>query len=215
MIISSDTFKSTLNSFSAKLSKLGNTLSKSTGKTPLSDLQLLRQEIVQTKVEVQKYKANFKNENYSELLSQDEYRRRIEKLEEVISELIKMENNVGKLNSSVSSYTPLNQETFPKDIETEYERSLYIEKMLQSQDKLIENMLDVNKNTKELGKKLGNELKIQTGFIDKIHSNMDTVTDKMEKTNKKFERYIGSNEGYCKLYLILVVETIILVYLLI
>ena len=57
----------------------------------------------------------------------------------------------------------------------EYERMIYQRKKLEQQDELIDNMIAINKENKQLGKEMTNNLRNQNIQIDKVNNDMDIV----------------------------------------
>ena len=95
----------------------------------------------------------------------------------------------------------------------EYERMIYQRKKLEQQDELIDNMIAINKENKQLGKEMTNNLRNQNIQIDKVNNDMDIVGSRMKKTTNRFDRYLEKNY-YCKLYLIIFIQAAIILYLL-
>jgi hypothetical protein len=99
------------------------------------------------------------------------------------------------------------------EFKNQYERMLYQKRQLEQQDELIESMIGLNKENKELGKEMGNNLKKQVVKLEEVNSDMDKVSARMNKTTNRFERYI-ENTSYCRLYLTIIILGLIILYLL-
>jgi hypothetical protein len=108
-----------------------------------------------------------------------------------------------------------NNNTNYKDNEfkNQYERMLYQKRQLEQQDEMIESMIGLNKENKELGKEMGNNLQKQVVKLEEVNSDMDKVSSRMNKTTNRFERYIEST-SYCRLYLTIIILGLIILYLL-
>ena len=108
-----------------------------------------------------------------------------------------------------------NKNTNYKDNEfkNQYERMLYQKRQLEQQDEMIESMIGLNKENKELGKEMGNNLQKQVVKLEEVNSDMDKVSSRMNKTTNRFERYIEST-SYCRLYLTIIILGLIILYLL-
>jgi GTP-binding protein EngB required for normal cell division len=95
----------------------------------------------------------------------------------------------------------------------EYEKMIYQKKKIEEQDDLIDNMIALNKENKQLGKEMTSNLRNQNIQIENINSDMDKVGSSMNKTTNRFERYLEKT-SYCKLYLIIFLQAAIILYLL-
>ena len=95
----------------------------------------------------------------------------------------------------------------------EYEKMLYQKKRIEQQDELIDNMLAINIENKQIGKEMTNHLRNQNVQIDKINSDMDRVGANMNNATNRFDKYLEKT-SYCKLYLIIFVQAAIILYLL-
>ena len=83
---------------------------------------------------------------------------------------------------------------------------------LRQQDELIESMIGIDKENREISKEMGGHLKVQLKQMDKVDQDMDLVGSRMNKTNNRFEFYL-KNTSYCKLYLLIFVQAVIILYL--
>ena len=99
------------------------------------------------------------------------------------------------------------------EFKNQYERMLYQKRQLEQQDEMIESMIGLNKENKELGKEMGNNLQKQVVKLEEVNSDMDKVSSRMNKTTNRFERYIEST-SYCRLYLTIIILGLIILYLL-
>jgi hypothetical protein len=99
------------------------------------------------------------------------------------------------------------------EFKNQYERMLYQKKQLEEQDEMIESMIGLNKENKEIGKEMGNNLKKQVVKLEQVNSDMDKVSNKMNKATNRFEKYI-ENTSYCRLYLMIIFLGLIILYLL-
>ena len=95
----------------------------------------------------------------------------------------------------------------------EYEKMLYQKKKIEQQDELIDNMIAINKENKQIGKEMTNNLKNQNVQIEKINSDMDRVGSNMNNATNRFDKYLEKT-SYCKLYLIIFAQAAIILYLL-
>lgn len=83
---------------------------------------------------------------------------------------------------------------------------------LRQQDELIESMIGIDKENREISKEMGGHLKVQLKQMDKVDQDMDLVGSRMNKTNNRFKFYL-KNTSYCKLYLLIFVQAVIILYL--
>lgn len=89
---------------------------------------------------------------------------------------------------------------------------MYQKRKLAEQDDLIENMIALNKESKELGKEMNSHLSSQVVQMEKVNKDMDIVGSKMDKTNNRFVKYLDSS-SHCRLWVIIIVQLIVIIYL--
>ncbi len=95
----------------------------------------------------------------------------------------------------------------------EYEKMLYQKKRIEQQDELIDNMIAIDKENKQIGKEMTSHLKNQNAQIEQINSDMDRVGANMNNATNRFDKYLEKT-SYCKLYLLIFLQAAIILYLL-
>lgn len=90
---------------------------------------------------------------------------------------------------------------------------MYQKRKLAEQDDLIDNMIALNKENKELGKEMNSHLSAQLVQMEKLNTDMDIVGNKMDKTNNRFIAYLDSS-SHCRLWIIIIAQLFLIVYLL-
>ena len=101
-----------------------------------------------------------------------------------------------------------------KEFDDPQEKLAYEKKKLQDQDNLIDYMIGINKENRTIGKEIYHDLVSQEKDVDKMDSNMDKIGNKMDNTNKKMENFLAKS-SYCKIYFIIIVQALIILFLLI
>lgn len=89
----------------------------------------------------------------------------------------------------------------------------YQKKKIAAQDELIDNMIGLDKEQKDNKRNGQSYMTNQMTQMDKVAKDMDKVGGHMNTTNTIFEKYLD-NTSYCKLYLLIFIQGIIILYLL-
>ena len=85
---------------------------------------------------------------------------------------------------------------------------------IEEQDELIENMLGLDKENKQISKAMTQDIQVQITQMEKVSDHMAKVGGRMNTTNNRFKDYLD-NTSYCKLYLLIFFQAGIILYLLI
>ena len=88
---------------------------------------------------------------------------------------------------------------------------MYQKKKLQDQDDLIDFMIGVNNENRNISREMGNNISKQNNLLDKVHKDIDNLTDKMNSSNNKVTNFLKKS-SYCKLYIIAIVQALIILW---
>ena len=91
---------------------------------------------------------------------------------------------------------------------------MYQKKKLEDQDDLIDSMIGLNNENKQISKEMGNTIGKQNSLLDKVQKDIDTLNDKMSNSNIKVANFLAKS-SYCKLYTIAIIQAIIIILLII
>ena len=161
----------------------------------------------------QKDLTNFKQEyldsNYRSVLSEFEDGNRKDELNELISDCETTMNTYCK-----GEYVCNIREEDYKDQEFDnpHEQLMYQKRKLLEQEEVINGILTVNKENKSIGNEVKNNLKEQNKKITKISNVLDQTQNDAKKLNDKFVDMI-LDSSFCKLYLIIGVLALVLIWL--
>ena len=86
------------------------------------------------------------------------------------------------------------------------------QKKLQDQDDMIEFMIGVNNENRQITREMGNNISKQNSLLDKVNKDIDNLNDKMNKSNLKVTNFLAKS-SYCRLYVIAIVQALIIIWL--
>ena len=174
----------------------------------------LKTELLEYKREVAEYKRSYLNSNFISLLSERDYSNRKNELEELVNQSESMWKKYNKFLSE--RFGPnFNQNDFQEQqFDSHEQRMIYQKKKLQDQDDLIDSMIAVNNENKQISKEMGNNIGKQNTLLDKVQRDIDNLNDKMNNSNLKVTNFLAKS-SYCKLYTIAIVQAIIIILLII
>jgi phage terminase large subunit-like protein len=99
-----------------------------------------------------------------------------------------------------------------KQFDTMEEKMMYQKKKLQDQDDMIEFMIGVNNENRQITREMGNNISKQNSLLDKVNKDIDNLNDKMNKSNLKVTNFLAKS-SYCRLYVIAIVQALIIIWL--
>ena len=91
---------------------------------------------------------------------------------------------------------------------------MYQKKKLQDQDDLIDSMIEMNNENKQISKEMGNNIQKQNSLLDKVQRDIDQLDEKMKNSNLKITKFLAKS-SYCRLYIIAIVQLLIIIWLII
>ena len=100
-----------------------------------------------------------------------------------------------------------------KEFETNEERLMYQKKKLEDQDNLIDYMIGINNENRQISREMGNNISKQNNLLEKVNKDVDSLSDKMNNSNTKMTSFLKKS-SYCRLYIIAIVQAIIIIWLL-
>ena len=170
--------------------------------------------IVQYKKELKQYNTQYMNSTFVSNLSDRDYRNRKSELDDLIRQSQLMQNNYNNFLNKQFGPDFSENDFHEKEFDDPQEKLAYEKKKLQDQDNLIDYMIGINKENRTIGKEIYHDLESQEKDVDKMDNNMDKIGSKMDNTNKKMENFLAKS-SYCKLYFIIIVQGLIILFLLI
>lgn len=174
----------------------------------------LKISLLDHKNSILQFKSSYLNSNFVHLLPEKEYRNRVSELEDLQKVCDSMQKQLTNfLNQKYSSNINPNDYQ-EKQFSNQYERLMYQRKKLEDQDEMINYMIGLNKENKQIGKEMGNNLETQNAHLEKVSKYIDQVSSKMNSTNQRFTNYLKKS-SYCKLYIIVFVQALIILFLII
>ena len=212
--INSDDFYTKVKQFYDKQEEIQNKMKKMANNFNIFENDKLKNELLEYKKEVAQYKKSYLNSNFISVLSERDYSNRKNELEELVNQ---SETMLKKYNKFLGEkFGPnFNQNDFQeKQFETHEQRMLYQKKKLQDQDDMIDSMIAVNNENKQISKEMGNNIEKQNSLLDKVQRDIDHLNDKMNNSNLKVTNFLAKS-SYCKLYTIAIVQLIIIILLII
>ena len=212
MSTSIDNFKSKITDFKNKLKKLKSDYKLGNQNNSLSNEQKgnLKYSIQKYKIDLINFKKEYLNSNYRTVLSEFEDGNRKDELDELISECETLINTYCK-GEYISN---IKEEDFKdKEFDNPFEQLQYQKKKLLEQDELINEMISINEENKGIGNEVKNNLKEQNKKIGKIGVKLDETQSSAKKLNDKFTDII-LDSSFCKLYMIIGILALILIWLL-
>ena len=212
--ITSDDFYTKVKQFYDKQEELQNKMKKMANDFNIFENEKLKTELLEYKREVAEYKRSYLNSNFISLLSERDYSNRKNELEELVNQSESMWKKYNKFLSE--RFGPnFNQNDFQEQqFDSHEQRMIYQKKKLQDQDDLIDSMIAVNNENKQISKEMGNNIRKQNTLLDKVQRDIDNLNDKMNNSNLKVTNFLAKS-SYCKLYTIAIVQAIIIILLII
>ena len=210
--ITSDNFYTKIKEFYDKQDAIQNQLKNIANNFNIFQSDKIKTELFNYKNELNAYKKEYLNSNFISLLSERDYNNRKNELEELESQCQIM---IKKYNKFLNDrFGPnFNQNDFQeKQFDTQEERMVYQQKKLEDQDNLIDYMIGVNRENRNISREMGNNINKQNSLLDKIHTDIGNLTDKMNKSNNKVTNFLKKS-SYCKLYIIAFVQALIIIWL--
>ena len=101
-----------------------------------------------------------------------------------------------------------------EEFETHEQKMMYQKKKLQDQDDLIDSMIEMNNENKQISKEMGNNIQKQNSLLDKVQRDIDQLDEKMKNSNLKITKFLAKS-SYCRLYIIAIVQLLIIIWLII
>ena len=210
--VTSDTFYKKIKEFYDKQDEIQNKLKNIANDFNIFQSDKIKTELLTYRKELSDYKKEYLNSNFISLLSERDYSNRKNELEELVSQCEVMVKKYTKfLNDRFGPN--FNQNDFQeKQFDTQEEKLMYQKKKLQDQDDLIDYMIGVNNENRQISREMGNNISKQNTLLDKVHKDIDILSDKMNNSNNKVANYLKKS-SYCKLYIIAIVQALIIIWL--
>ena len=212
--ITSDNFYTKIKGFYDKQEEIQNKLKNIANNFNIFQTDKIKTELLAYKREVTEYKKNYLNSNFISLLSERDYSNRKNELEELVNQSESMLKNYNKFLSE--RFGPnINQNDFQeKQFESHEQRMMYQKKKLEDQDDLIDSMIGLNNENKQISKEMGNTIGKQNSLLEKVQKDIDSLDDKMTHSNIKVANFLAQS-SYCKLYTIAIIQALIIILLII
>ncbi len=210
--ITSDNFYTRVKEFYDKQDEIQNKLKNIANDFNIFQSDKLKTELLTYKKDLTDYKKEYLNSNFISLLSERDYHNRKSELEELETQCETMIKKYTKfLNDRFGPN--FNQSDFQeKQFETHEEKLMYQKKKLQDQDELIDHMIVVNNENRQISREMGNNISKQNSLLDKMHKDIDTLSDKMNSSNNKITNFLKKS-SYCRLYIIAILQALIIIWL--
>ena len=212
--ITSDDFYTKVKQFYDKQEEIQTKIKNMANNFNIFENDKLKTELLNYKKEVTEYKKSYLNSNFISLLSERDYSNRKNELEELVSQSESMYKKYNKFLSE--RFGPnFNQNDFQEQqFDTHEQRMLYQKKKLQDQDDIIDSMISINNENRQISKEMGNTIGKQNSLLDKVQRDIDKLNDKMNNSNFKITNFLAKS-SYCKLYIIALVQAIFIILLII
>ena len=212
--ITSDDFYSKVKKFYDKQEELENKLKNMANNFNIFESDKLKTELMNYKKELNEYKNAYLNSNFISLLSERDYSNRKSELEELVNQSEMMLKKYKKFLSERFG-SNFNENDFKEEeFETHEQKMMYQKKKLQDQDDLIDSMIEMNNENKQISKEMGNNIQKQNSLLDKVQRDIDQLDEKMKNSNLKITKFLAKS-SYCRLYIIAIVQLLIIIWLLI
>jgi len=210
--ITSDNFYTKVKEFYDRQEDIQDKLKNIANNFNMFQSDKIKTELLSYKRELSTYKKEYLKSNFISLLSERDYHNRKNELEELESQCDSMLKKYNKFLSD--RFGPnFNESDFQeKQFDTMEEKMMYQKKKLQDQDDMIEYMIGVNNENRQITKEMGNNISKQNSLLDKVNKDIDSLNDKMNKSNLKVTNFLAKS-SYCRLYVIAVVQALIILWL--
>jgi len=208
----SDNFSSKTKYFYDKQEELQNKLKNISNKFDIFQSDKLKTELLNYKSELVSYKNEYFKSNFVSLLSERDYHNRKTELDDLITQSEYLLTKYKKLLNE--RYGPkFNENDFQEQqFETHEERLMYQKKKLDAQDELIESMIGINRENKQISKEMSNQITKQNSLLDKASVDIDKLNSKINNSTNRIAKFLVKT-SYCKLYTIAIIQAIIIIYL--
>ena len=211
--ITSDNFYTKIKGFYDKQEEIQNKLKNIANNFNIFQTDKIKTELLAYKREIADYKKEYLKSNFISLLSERDYNNRKNELEELETQCETMLKKYNKFLSERFGPNFTQNDFKEKEFESNEERLMYQKKKLEDQDNLIDYMIGVNNENRQISREMGNNISKQNKMLDKVHNDIDSLSDKMNSTNNKFTNFLKKS-SYCRLYIIAIVQCIIIIWLL-
>jgi hypothetical protein len=210
--ITSDNFYTKVKEFYDRQEDIQNKLKNIANNFNIFQSDKVKTELLAYKRELSDYKKEYLKSNFISLLSERDYHNRKNELEELESQCNSMLKKYNKFLSD--RFGPnFNESDFQeKQFDTMEEKMMYQKKKLQDQDDMIEFMIGVNNENRQITKEMGNNISKQNSLLDKVNKDIDNLNDKMNRSNLKVTNFLAKS-SYCRLYVIAIVQALIIIWL--
>ena len=210
--ITSDNFYTKVKDFYDRQEDIQNKLKNIANNFNIFQSDKIKTELLAYKRELSDYKKEYLKSNFISLLSERDYHNRKNELEELESQCNSMLKKYNKFLSD--RFGPnFNESDFQeKQFDTMEEKMMYQKKKLQDQDDMIEFMIGVNNENRQITREMGNNISKQNSLLDKVNKDIDNLNDKMNKSNLKVTNFLAKS-SYCRLYIIAIVQALIIIWL--
>jgi hypothetical protein len=210
--ITSDNFYTKVKEFYDRQEDIQNKLKNIANNFNIFQSDKIKTELLSYKRELSDYKKEYLKSNFISLLSERDYHNRKNELEELESQCNSMLKKYNKFLSD--RFGPnFNESDFQeKQFDTMEEKMMYQKKKLQDQDDMIEFMIGVNNENRQITKEMGNNISKQNSLLDKVNKDIDNLNDKMNRSNLKVTNFLAKS-SYCRLYVIAIVQALIIIWL--
>ena len=210
--ITSDNFYTKVKDFYDRQEDIQNKLKNIANNFNIFQSDKIKTELLTYKRDLSNYKNEYLKSNFISLLSERDYHNRKNELEELESQCNSMLKKYNKFLSE--RFGPnFNESDFQeKQFDTMEEKMMYQKKKLQDQDDMIEFMIGVNNENRQITREMGNNISKQNSLLDKVNKDIDNLNDKMNKSNLKVTNFFAKS-SYCRLYVIAIVQALIIIWL--
>ena len=206
-----DNFKSKLNEYRNKLNKIKSDNNLNNPKNILSNEKKisLKFSLQKLKLEITKFKEQYLASNYRTVLSEFEDSNRKDELSELLSNIDTLIN----LHCKGDYELNIKEEDFKdKEFNNPYEQMQYQQEKLKEQNKIIDEIIATNEESKVIGKAVKHTLNEQNKKIEQIGYSLDKTQSSADKLNAKVMDLI-LDTSFCKLYVIIVVLAFVMIWL--
>ena len=210
--ITSDNFYTKVKEFYDKQDEIQNKLKNIANNFNIFQSDKIKTDILTYKRELSDYKKEYLNSNFISLLSERDYSNRKNELEELETQCDTMLKKYNKFLSERFGPNFSQNDFKEKEFETQEEKLMYQKKKLQDQDNLIDFMIGVNNENRQISREMGNNISKQNSLLEKVNKDIDTLSDKMNNSNNKVSNFLKKS-SYCKLYIIAIVQALIIIWL--
>ena len=210
--ITSDNFYTKVKEFYDRQEDIQNKLKNIANNFNIFQSDKIKTELLAYKKDLSDYKKEYLKSNFISLLSERDYHNRKNELEELETQCNSMLKKYNKFLSE--RFGPnFNESDFQeKQFDTMEEKMMYQKKKLQDQDDMIEFMIGVNNENRQITREMGNNISKQNSLLDKVNKDIDNLNDKMNKSNLKVTNFLAKS-SYCRLYVIAIVQALIIIWL--